>query len=82
MVNDYDIKKNYCDTIKRLTCLDWCAMKRSQMSANTKVYSIKSHKTKSIEILISSILNLKNVDSKGTQNGLSPELQTLKNMKN
>lgn len=51
-------------------------------AVNTKVYSIKSHKTKSIEILISSILNLKNVDSKGTQNGLSPELQTLKNMKN
>ncbi|KAG5863478.1 hypothetical protein JTB14_001541 [Gonioctena quinquepunctata] len=75
VVSDYDIIKICCDTIKQSACPDWYAIRRPRISVSTNVHRIKSRETKSIENLLSRILNPRNVDCEASRYGLSHERQ-------
>lgn len=78
VVSNEDIIKMSCNTIKQSACPEWYAIRHVRVSASKNVHSIITRTTKSIESLVSDILNPKKVDCGATRYGICNEEKAIK----
>lgn len=77
VVTEEDIIHICSNTIKQSACQNWYAIRHVRITASKNIHSIKTRATKTIQSLVSSILNPKKVDCAATRYGLCNEQKAI-----
>ncbi|XP_024890188.1 uncharacterized protein LOC112466355 [Temnothorax curvispinosus] len=71
-----------CDTLEQSKCDKWFQARSIRLSASTNIHSIKIRNKKTIEKLVSEMLESKKVDTPGTRYGIKHEVDAMTEYEN